>query len=113
MRKDDAAHAAFHLEVNGYGRLAVELVGVLVAVVLQAVSVDGTDAAAGVDDDADVFRQANVGFADAAFDIRGEVGLAVASEIDIDLARSHVQIEAGDVNVAEAQIAAARRPYRF
>ena len=36
----------------------------------------------------------------AAFHIGGQIGLAVARKIDIDLAGTHMQIEASHVNIA-------------
>ena len=107
LRKGDSANAACDLEVNGYGRLAVEFVSVFVAVMFESVRTDRAYSAAGVNNDSDILRQANVGFSDATFDIGNEIGLAIAREVDIDLSRTHVQIEAGHINVAQSQIAAA------
>ena len=74
---------------------------------MQSGRFDGADAAACVGDNADIFWQANVGFADSPFDVRREIRLAVASEIDVHLSRTHIQLEARDINVLEAEIAMA------
>src|SRR5580704_13027050 len=78
LRKRDCPDAARHLDVNGYGRLAVELVGVLVAVMLEAACANRAEPTRGVDDHADIFRQADVGLANAALDVGGKIGLAIA-----------------------------------
>src|SRR5579859_7472705 len=103
----DRPNATFDLEVDCHGRLAVGVVRVLVAIVLQTVRIDGADSAGCVDDYADIFGQADVGFADAPFDVGGEIRLAVASEIDIHLAGADVQRKASDINVSQTQVAVA------
>src|SRR2546430_9007855 len=65
--------------------------------------VDGADAAGSVSNDTDIFRKADVGLSNAAFNIGGQVGLAVTGEVDIHLARSHMEVQAGQGNVAQVQ----------
>src|SRR5712691_11905374 len=88
--------AAFDFQVNGGGRLSISLVGVGVAVVLQPTNVDGPDAAGSMSDDADVFRKADVGLAHAPFNVGGQIGFAVAREVDVHLAGPEIQVEPGE-----------------
>src|SRR5579859_5049938 len=103
----DRPNATFDFEVDRHGRLAVGVVRVLIAIVLQTVCIDGADSAGCVDDHADILGQADVGFADAAFNVGGETRLAIAGEIDIHLAGADVQREASDINVSQTQVAVA------
>src|SRR5579859_2363012 len=107
LGKVDRPNATFDFEVDRHGRLTVGVVRVLVAIVLQTVRIDRADSAGCVDDYADIFGQADVGFADAAFDVGGEIRLAISGEIDIHLAGADVQREASDINVSQTQVAVA------
>src|SRR6266849_263050 len=100
----DLSDSAFHFQVNGGRGFSISVVGVGVPVVLQAAHVDRTDAAGCMSDDADVFRETNVGLPHAASNVGRQVGFAVAGEVDIDLARADIEIQPGERKVAKMQI---------
>src|SRR6266481_1391001 len=69
--------------------------------------VNGADASRGAGDDADIFRKTNVGLAYAAFDVGGQIGFALASEVHVHLAGADVQIQTSERNVAKMEISLA------
>src|SRR5260370_3526568 len=98
------ADAAVSLQVNGRSRFPISIVGVGITIVFQSMHINGTDAAGRMSDDADVFRKADVGLAHPAFNVGGQIGLAVAREVNIHLARPDMEIQPGEWNVAKMQI---------
>src|SRR6266403_2622251 len=89
----DFADATFHFQADCCGSFAVDVVGVFIAVVFQAVSVDRSDATGGMHDHADFGRKADGGLAHTAFNIGVEILLAIAGKIDVHLAGTHVDGE--------------------
>src|ERR1700704_6950412 len=75
--------------------------------------VDGANAAGCMSDDADVFGEKNVGLAHAAFNVSGQIGLAIASEVDIHLPRAEIEIKPGERHVAKMQIPLSRSHIHF
>ena len=109
LRQSYRADAPLNFEVNRHRRFSIEIVGLLVAVVLESVRADQrAESTASIDDDADVFREAYIGFSDAAFDVK-----AVRSDLRSPVRSTSTwpapmsQIQPRNVNVAQAQIAAA------
>src|SRR5437667_4082295 len=97
--------STFDLQVNCGSRLSIGLVDVRVAIVLQATNIDRADTSGSMSYDANVFRKADVGLAYAAFNIGGQIRLAVAREVNIHLARTEMQIQPRKRKVAKMQIA--------
>src|SRR5437773_373528 len=92
LAEGDLADATLHFQVYRRGGFAIGIVYIGVYIVLQTVDVGGADAAGSVSNDTDIFRKADVGLSNAAFNIGGQVGLAVSGDVDIhlEIGRAHV-----------------------
>src|SRR5579862_6261556 len=97
------ADAALDDHVDGALRLAVGVVHVEIAVAVESVGAYGADAAACLHVHAYVFRQVNLGLADAALNRDVEVRGAIAAKIRVELADAHIQIEALDVHAIQQE----------
>src|SRR5260370_31072431 len=60
LGEGDLADSAFHFQVHRRGRFSVSVVGVGVPLMLQAMHVDGADAAGSVSNHTDVFRKTDI-----------------------------------------------------
>src|SRR2546425_741381 len=103
LGEGDLADATLHFQVNRRGGFAIGIVDIGVSIVLQTAHVDGADAAGSVSNDTDIFRKADVGLSNAAFNIGGQIGLAVTGGVDIHLGRSHIGVQAGLWDVEPVQ----------
>src|SRR3974377_1388938 len=89
----NVADAAFDGKMNGLGSFAIHGVDVLTVFFFQAMDIDGSQTAVDVGANADVFGETNDGFADAAVDTGLEIPAAFAGEVDVDLARTNVELQ--------------------
>src|ERR1700676_794365 len=104
----DLSHAAFNFKVNRGGSFTVGFVGVFVVFMAQPMRVDRANASRCLDYDANFSGQTDRHLADTALQIRDQVILAVASEVQIRLAGPHGHIQARDRHIAKPQVASAR-----
>src|SRR5713101_1052014 len=102
----DLADAAFDLQTDGRRSFAVGLVRVLVIVVAQPVRVHRANSAGSVHHNADFAGQANGCLAHVTFQIRHEIGFAIAGEIEIHLSGTHAHIQPRHRHIAQSQMAA-------
>src|SRR5713101_9444423 len=102
----DLADAAFDLQTDGRRSFAVGLVRVLVIVVAQPVRVHRANSAGSVHHNADFAGQANGCLAHATFQIRHEIGFAIAGEIEIHLSGTHAHLQPRHRHIAQSQMAA-------
>ncbi len=113
LEEVDLADATLDLDVDGGGSLAVGIVGVLIAVVVQAMSLHGTQAAGSVNNDTDVTGEANGGLSDAALKVGIEILLTVTGEVEVQLTGPHFDLEVSKRNVAKMQLALASAHLNF
>src|SRR6266851_7099563 len=113
LGEGDLPDSAFHFQVNRRGGFSVSVVGVGVPVVLQAVHVDRADAAGRMSNNADVFRKTNVGLPHAPFNVGRQIRFAVASQVDVHLARPEIEIQPGERNILKMQISVSRAHIHF
>src|SRR5260370_3058268 len=71
---------------------------------LQAMPVDGADAAGSVSNHTDVFRKTDIGLSHAPLNVGRQISFAIAGEVDVHLARPEIQIQPGERDVAKMQI---------
>src|SRR5450432_1528405 len=104
LNQVDLTHAAGHFQADGCGRFAVGIVGVLIAVMCETMSVDRADSAGSMHDHADFRRQPDRSLAHATFDIRVEILVAFSGEIDVHLSRAHVHREPRQGHLAKTEV---------
>src|SRR5712692_109710 len=104
LGEHDFSDSAFHFQVNCRRSFSISIVGVGVAIALQATHVDGPDAAGRMSNDADVFGEPDVGLPHPPFNVDPQVGFAVAGEVDIHLARPEIEFQPGERNITKMQI---------
>src|SRR5579859_5912800 len=104
LGQNNLSNPSAYFQVNRHGRLSVSLVGVRATLLFQPMGADGTNAPRSLRNNADFFRQPDVGLSHAAFDVGGQIGLTVARQIHIHLPRAQMEIETSQRNISKIQV---------